>query len=113
MEFSNDMTMFTVDAGQRVFEQRILTYGYPTPSFTLNKKEGNSYVSITGDSRVTLNTELIRITNADHSDSGKYQLVATNMHGSYLFNFTLNASGMYIINNIHAMNVHSRYYNPL
>ena len=95
--------MATIEAGNN-FMQKILTYGYPTPTFTLRKKVDSSYTNITGDSRITLSAETISITTVEPSDSGDYQLVATNEHGNYLLNFTLSVSGTPVNTCMHMYN---------
>ena len=77
-------------------EHTILTFGYPTPNFTLRKKTGCCYTTVESSS-ITVNTEMFILNDVQQSDSGDYQIVADNTYGSYMLNFTLNVTGLLFV----------------
>ena len=89
LEFSQESTNNTFQAiAGRNIEHEILTFGYPTPNVTLRRKIGDSYTAVEA-AKVTVNTEKFIMNFVEQSDSGNYQIVATNTYGSYMLNFTL------------------------
>ena len=81
MNLLNGCNNFQATAGGDV-QHEILTFGFPTPSVTLRRKIGDSYTAV-GASKVTLTTETFIMNGVERLDSGDYQIVATNTHGSY------------------------------
>ena len=90
----NTQLNFTLTAGSND-TRTILTYGYPSPTFTLRKKSsGGGYTDITAsEPTFTVNSETLTMSGVERSHSGDYQIVATNTHGSYMLNFTLTVTG--------------------
>ena len=95
LEFSQESikNSFQAIAGSGI-EHEILTFGYPSPNVTLRRKIGDSYATVEA-SKVTLDTERFVMNCVDLSDSGDYQIVAANTHGSYRLNFTLTVIGLW------------------
>ena len=97
LEFSEDPinTIISEMAGGNITRD-FFTFGYPSPNITLRRKTGDSYTTFES-SKVVPSTKTLIINGVERSDSGDYQIVATNTYGSYMLNFTLNITGLLFI----------------